>query len=143
MNRGQIDIGGLTVFLFLFFKQKTAYEMRISDWSSDVCSSDLRDVDERVLAEHRVETPGGKGQRARLDQPEVDTVGDAGFLGETPPALEKLRLDVDGGHPRALVARQHDSGTAGATADIEHLPVLKIEPTHDRTNLLRSARREE
>src|SRR3546814_3848857 len=29
------------VMLFFFFKQKTAYEMRISDWSSDVCSSDL------------------------------------------------------------------------------------------------------
>src|SRR3546814_12893577 len=28
-------------FYFFFFKQKTAYEMRISDWSSDVCSSDL------------------------------------------------------------------------------------------------------
>src|SRR3546814_1628534 len=28
-------------FLFFLFKQKTAYEMRISDWSSDVCSSDL------------------------------------------------------------------------------------------------------
>src|SRR3546814_10841371 len=27
--------------LFFFYKQKTAYEMRISDWSSDVCSSDL------------------------------------------------------------------------------------------------------
>src|SRR3546814_3074130 len=31
----------LCVFIFFFFKQKTAYEMRISDWSSDVCSSDL------------------------------------------------------------------------------------------------------
>src|SRR3546814_8143804 len=29
------------LFLFFFFKQKTAYDMRISDWSSDVCSSDL------------------------------------------------------------------------------------------------------
>src|SRR3546814_10919579 len=29
------------IWLFFFFKQKTAYEMRISDWSSDVCSSDL------------------------------------------------------------------------------------------------------
>src|SRR3546814_11593524 len=28
--------------MFFFFKQKTAYEMRISDWSSDVCSSDLK-----------------------------------------------------------------------------------------------------
>src|SRR3546814_2961467 len=30
-----------SVVVFFFFKQKTAYEMRISDWSSDVCSSDL------------------------------------------------------------------------------------------------------
>src|SRR3546814_4514890 len=33
----------LFVFCVFFFKQKTAYEMRISDWSSDVCSSDLVD----------------------------------------------------------------------------------------------------
>src|SRR3546814_10292459 len=31
----------LVTGVFFFFKQKTAYEMRISDWSSDVCSSDL------------------------------------------------------------------------------------------------------
>src|SRR3546814_8564269 len=30
--------------MFFFFKQKTAYEMRISDWSSDVCSSDLENL---------------------------------------------------------------------------------------------------
>src|SRR3546814_5036879 len=34
-------VGVVVVFIFFFFKQKTAYEMRISDWSSDVCSSDL------------------------------------------------------------------------------------------------------
>src|SRR3546814_8180458 len=33
----------------LFFKQKTAYEMRISDWSSDVCSSDLTPAEDRVI----------------------------------------------------------------------------------------------
>src|SRR3546814_2334044 len=33
---------------FCFFKQKTAYEMRISDWSSDVCSSDLVRIDEQA-----------------------------------------------------------------------------------------------
>src|SRR3546814_8233379 len=32
----------IVVFVFFFFKQKEAYERRISDWSSDVCSSDLR-----------------------------------------------------------------------------------------------------
>src|SRR3546814_18840297 len=36
----------ILIFLFFFFKQKTAYEMRISDWSSDVCSSDLPAPDE-------------------------------------------------------------------------------------------------
>src|SRR3546814_10452903 len=41
------------VFLFLFFfKQKTAYEMRISDWSSDVCSSDLAERKARDFAGH-------------------------------------------------------------------------------------------
>src|SRR3546814_18556859 len=34
--------------IFFFFKQKTAYEMRISDWSSDVCSSDLGAANDRV-----------------------------------------------------------------------------------------------
>src|SRR3546814_10296340 len=33
--------GFMQITLFFFFKQKTAYEMRISDWSADVCSSDL------------------------------------------------------------------------------------------------------
>src|SRR3546814_1267942 len=41
-------------FLCFFFKQKTAYEMRISDWSSDVCSSDLLPVvlDAQVMNQH-------------------------------------------------------------------------------------------
>src|SRR3546814_3715660 len=33
------------IFIVFFFKQKTAYEMRISDWSSDVCSSDLKAIE--------------------------------------------------------------------------------------------------
>src|SRR3546814_3261843 len=41
-----------------FFKQKTAYEMRISDWSSDVCSSDLAEK----LAAHGHQRPAGKVQ---------------------------------------------------------------------------------
>src|SRR3546814_8448581 len=41
------------MFIF-FFKQKTAYEMRISDWSSDVCSSDLQSL----IADARLDVPG-------------------------------------------------------------------------------------
>src|SRR3546814_1679168 len=37
----------------IFFKQKTAYEMRISDWSSDVCSSDLPRITRRHALHHR------------------------------------------------------------------------------------------
>src|SRR3546814_4891890 len=37
--------------MFFFFKQKTAYEMRISDWSSDVCSSDLSPTPKLVMDE--------------------------------------------------------------------------------------------
>src|SRR3546814_3635811 len=40
------------IYYCFFFKQKTAYEMRISDWSSDVCSSDL--LDARHLAVRRI-----------------------------------------------------------------------------------------
>src|SRR3546814_8591237 len=41
-----ISMYGYILFIFFFFfKQNTAYEMRISDWSSDVCSSDLQDID--------------------------------------------------------------------------------------------------
>src|SRR3546814_10770002 len=51
-----------------FFKQKTAYEMRISDWSSDVCSSDLL-VEERVVDEHHarhLRQPLGRRHGARM-----------------------------------------------------------------------------
>src|SRR3546814_7550270 len=47
-------ISSVLFFLF-FFKQKTAYELRISDWSSDVCSSDLAGIDAIGL---------GRGHRA-------------------------------------------------------------------------------
>src|SRR3546814_4711801 len=48
------------VLFFFFFKQKTAYEMRISDWSSDVCSSDLlarRTGADVMISVGRVQTP--------------------------------------------------------------------------------------
>src|SRR3546814_3928205 len=38
----------MVLCFFFFFKQKTAYEMRISDWSSDVCSSDLHQAERRA-----------------------------------------------------------------------------------------------
>src|SRR3546814_6740500 len=67
--------------LFFLCKQKTAYEMRISDWSSDVCSSDLIEsqwryphevpfgdeqcLDERQIGDERLSRPGRRAQRKR------------------------------------------------------------------------------
>src|SRR3546814_11766019 len=55
----------ISVFFF-FFKQKTAYEMRISDWSSDVCSSDLP----LGIQNLSVESAGSKeGTESRIRRP--------------------------------------------------------------------------
>src|SRR3546814_9246971 len=43
--------------MFFFFKQKTAYEMRISDWSSDVCSSDLHAPEVECISKGKARTP--------------------------------------------------------------------------------------
>src|SRR3546814_3982979 len=58
---------GVSLFIWccFFFKQKTAYEMRISDWSSDVCSSDL--LSRVVLV--------GLGKPAALDDQAAQAIG--------------------------------------------------------------------
>src|SRR3546814_1434787 len=67
------------IFVF-FFKQKTAYEMRISDWSSDVCSSDLFDASAPVLRKPswiRVRLPSGnavQNLKAKLRENRLVTV---------------------------------------------------------------------
>src|SRR3546814_5028327 len=84
----------IIVGFFFFFKQKTAYEMRISDWSSDVCSSDL------ACDRHGADAAGYGGQRA----------GDLAGLGERhvahEPALglairRRQAVDPDVDHGRA------------------------------------------
>src|SRR3546814_2112719 len=58
------DVRSGVCILFFFFKQKTAYEMRISDWSSDVCSSDLEG--DRARRHHMLVMPiGEKPQNIR------------------------------------------------------------------------------
>src|SRR3546814_6550446 len=62
------------MYCFFFFKQKTAYEMRISDWSSDVCSSDLHAQHLRIaIAMHALVAdlamhPGQRGAERRAHE---------------------------------------------------------------------------
>src|SRR3546814_7315853 len=55
------------MFLLFFCKQKTAYEMRISDWSSDVCSSDLKAADGFDNANNKA---AGQGPQKIPERPE-------------------------------------------------------------------------
>src|SRR3546814_3223841 len=71
----------LLLYVFFFFKQKTAYEMRISDWSSDVCSSDLHALDD--LGEiaggilRRLQAELGAAGRGEAVDPRLDgTIGE-------------------------------------------------------------------
>src|SRR3546814_1405770 len=65
------------VRFFCFFKQKTAYEMRISDWSSDVCSSDL-------AGDHSEAAAGVAGARRLDSSVERQQVGLPGDLVDAP-----------------------------------------------------------
>src|SRR3546814_3239064 len=73
--------------MFFFFKQKTAYEMRISDWSSDVCSSDLLFGEQAVLC----------GGATELVVAGFETLVEAGYQPEVAyyECMHELKLIVD------------------------------------------------
>src|SRR3546814_9158012 len=101
----------LWLLFFFFFKQKTAYEMRISDWSSDVCSSDLA-IDNIGLE------GGAVPQDARRDAILVDRhsqrMGQIGVLGlRHAVAIEDVRRRA----PHEPVTRALDpAGGRGTSA---------------------------
>src|SRR3546814_10988094 len=86
-----IYFGLVCLIFFFFFKQKTAYEMRISDWSSDVCSSDLFLVAQAVAAH--------------------DLVGELLAAEHLFAAVQAAAVaqDVERGHRRADVDHRHDA----------------------------------
>src|SRR3546814_16610922 len=118
-------------FIF-FFKQKTAYEMRISDWSSDVCSSDLllpyarRDADTRFpespdtpAAGARIGIVGGHHYpaQARCDE-QMAACGSTGRIMEA-----RFQCDIGSG-PARQFARLHESPSfgVGASSRLGHAP---------------------
>src|SRR3546814_8726951 len=77
--------------VFFFFKQKTAYEMRISDWSSDVCSSDLGGLGRfRVNVFHQRGALGMVMRYVRAQVPRLDE------LYGMPPGLKNMILQKRG-----------------------------------------------
>src|SRR3546814_5606850 len=92
------------VLCFLFFKQKTAYELRISDWSSDVCSSDLQRAAQAVADRVHVALTGRLFDRVeRRQRPLVHVVD------EVLPGEPLVRVDPGyDEHRVALVERPFD-----------------------------------
>src|SRR3546814_11337652 len=83
------------LYIFFFFKQKTAYEMRISDWSSDVCSSDLQDragLGQEALLAARNQLLGVASQSEKLQGVRPEGMEDA----------PELRVQIDRVKARAL-----------------------------------------
>src|SRR3546814_20093055 len=92
--------------MFFFFKQKTAYEMRISDWSSDVCSSDLATTGidapvfkdgSRVPATYSLANPVVKSTVGQADNP-YDTINVA-FGGKY--TADRFTLSAEGSYVRS------------------------------------------
>src|SRR3546814_4443471 len=79
----------ILLLCFFFFKQKTAYEMRISDWSSDVCSSDLEQTPPRPDKAERYIQHFGKRNEACVTYRDVDRLGNK--LGAQMPGVGPLK----------------------------------------------------
>src|SRR3546814_19867917 len=109
---------------FLFFKQKTAYEMRIGDWSSDVCSSDL------MLKAWNTGHPGGIALLRPRTSPTMIRSGRRRSVERTRSAIVtadrksvvsgksvSVRVDLDGG--RIIKTKIHLTHTT-------HPPVIRF-----------------
>src|SRR3546814_1373959 len=109
----------LPVVFFFFFKQKTAYEMRISDWSSDVCSSDLLANDACHLAGRTLVSAAimrFDGQLSTYKSHEADDKGG----GEKP--CYRCLFGPQPGDPKESCA---DVGVLGALRSEEHTSELQ------------------
>src|SRR3546814_2757703 len=89
----------MIVFCFFFFKQKTAYEMRISDWSSDVCSSDLAAGEARGRA-RRPRHRRARGARLQLID-KLGGIGDRSSSSDPASRRSSCERNLEGPEPAA------------------------------------------
>src|SRR3546814_4184420 len=99
--------------IVFFFKQKTAYEMRISDWSSDVCSSDLGGHDRRHLTALHV------GHAAlRMEHEDVDLLAPRNGVDRRRAGISAGRADDGDMH---VTARQEPFRSEEHTSELQSL----------------------
>src|SRR3546814_3434836 len=90
----------ISLLFFFFFKQKTAYEMRISDWSSDVCSSDLTGRIRLSLFKRELDRTGAEAGHRHAEDP----FALGGHITGADRLIEFLGRDIDA-QPFAVGAR--------------------------------------
>src|SRR3546814_6299777 len=108
--------------IFFFFKQKTAYEMRISDWSSDVCSSDLYDLEKiaavdqhgttEILLDHRPQDEADEDRR-ELEAQQTQTIADQPEQQDAP--------DIDGAGANAVDADAAQANEGRVEKAVRHM----------------------
>src|SRR3546814_9107445 len=121
---------------FFFFKQKTAYEMRISDWSSDVCSSDLRaDVAPVVDQEAAIDQSSvvvflREGKRAEMDPDAIfrrcGAHGREDRVGRLIPEVPRRPLAVAIEQAAHLRREQHDRAARSDANTSELQSLMRI-----------------
>src|SRR3546814_12790408 len=120
------------VVLFFFFKQKTAYEMRISDWSSDVCSSDLRALEGELVSSiqalHAVQSA-----RVHLAIPRESL-----FVRDRQPPTASVLLTLYPG--RSLSDPQVAAITWLVSSSVPHLTADKVSVVEQNGRLLKIGR---
>src|SRR3546814_7580208 len=107
----------LLFFLFVFFKQKTAYEMRISDWSSDVCSSEAGAAATQLLPQAGEAIDGARIHCTPAQAGQLTGRGAGGLDPATDPSLD---IERAGHRPRTMQAHPAD-----------HLVVMRVQGTTD------------
>src|SRR3546814_10641737 len=116
------------MYVFFFFKQNTAYEMRISDWSSDVCSSDLEVLVHRIARIDAVLDAVQAGHEHRREG-EIRIAGRVGAaeLDAFRPGAGRIHRDPARGRTVALGIRSDERrvGKAGvSTWSIRLSPII-------------------
>src|SRR3546814_5496263 len=114
---------------FFFFKQKTAYEMRISDWSSDVCSSDLEII---VTAQKREQSLNSVGLTVTAISGEALAERNLTSLQEIASASPGLNFTTSPSNTPILTIRGvgFDSRNLGATPSVRDRKSTRLNSSH-------------
>src|SRR3546814_600567 len=122
---------------FLFCKQKTAYEMRISDWSSDVCSSDLELRQARGLYLPQIDVAAGVGLGTFNDSTSRSSGGDTAETVRRESSITLQQRLFDGFEAGATVEREMSRVESAANRVMENSEVLALDAIGSYLEVLR------